>query len=109
MTDFLNFKDSQKQIICPKHGTHKHYISSTVENYEGDWCMPCWLESLGPSLLSLSNQMTDTRFDHLWNLIDGLSDRIRDLETEVRGLGYRANKTENEIDKLNNKLSQSND
>jgi hypothetical protein len=48
--NFLNFQDSQKQIVCPKHGTHKHYISSTVENYEGHWCMLCWLESLGPSL-----------------------------------------------------------
>jgi hypothetical protein len=44
--------------------------------------------------------MTDTRFDHLWNLVDALSDRIKDLETEVRGLGYRADKVENEIDRL---------
>lgn len=53
--------------------------------------------------------MTDTRFDHLWNLIDALSVRIRDLETEVRELGYRADKTENEIAELNSKLSHSND
>jgi hypothetical protein len=50
--------------------------------------------------------MTDTRFDHLWNLIDALSDRIGDLETEVRGLGYRADKAENEIDRLNWKVNR---
>ena len=49
--------------------------------------------------------MTDTRFDHLWNLIDALSDRIGDLEREVRELSYRADKTENEIDKLNEWIS----
>ena len=48
----------------------------------------------------LSNQMTDTRFDHLWNLIDALSDRIGDLETEVRGLNCRADKVEHEINRL---------
>ena len=51
MTDFLNFKDSQKQIMCPEHGTHKYYISSSIKDY--DWCMLCWLESLGPSLLTI--------------------------------------------------------
>jgi hypothetical protein len=50
MTDFLNIKISQKQIVCPKHGTHKHYISSDIEGYQGNWCMLCWLENLGPSL-----------------------------------------------------------
>jgi hypothetical protein len=50
MTEFLNIKISQKQIVCPKHGTHKHYISSDIEGYQGNWCMLCWLESLGPSL-----------------------------------------------------------
>ena len=50
MTEFLNLKISQKQIVCPKHGTHKHYISSDIEGYQGNWCMLCWLESLGPSL-----------------------------------------------------------
>ena len=44
--------------------------------------------------------MTDTRFDQLCNLIDALSNRIRDLETEVRGLGYRTDNIENEIDRL---------
>jgi len=41
--------------------------------------------------------MTDTRFDHLWNLIDALSDRIRDLEIKVQGLNHRADKAEKEI------------
>jgi hypothetical protein len=50
MTDFPNLKISQKQIVCPKHGTHNQIISSTVEGHEGHWCMLCWLESLGPSL-----------------------------------------------------------
>ena len=50
MTDFLNLKISQKQVVCPKHGTHKQLISSKIEGYEGHWCMLCWLESLGPSL-----------------------------------------------------------
>ena len=50
MTDFLNIKISQKQIVCLKHGKHKYYISSDIERYQGNWCMLCWLESLGPSL-----------------------------------------------------------
>ena len=50
MTDFLNLKIVNKQIVCPKHGTHGHYISSNIEGREGHWCMLCWLESLGPSL-----------------------------------------------------------
>jgi len=50
MTDFLNLKIANKQIVCPKHGTHNHYISSSIEGHEGHWCMLCWLETLGPSL-----------------------------------------------------------
>lgn len=50
MTDFFDLATSHKQIACPKHGTHKHYISSDIEGHEGHWCMLCWLESLGPSL-----------------------------------------------------------
>ena len=50
MTDFLNLKPSQKLIVCPKHGTHNQYISSSIEGHEGNWCMLCFLESLGPSL-----------------------------------------------------------
>jgi hypothetical protein len=50
MTDFFDLTTSRKQIVCPKHGTHKHYISSDIKGYEGHWCMLCWLESLGPSL-----------------------------------------------------------
>jgi hypothetical protein len=51
MTDFFDLTSSKKQIACPKHGTHKHYISSDIKGHEGHWCMLCWLESLGPSLL----------------------------------------------------------
>jgi hypothetical protein len=50
MTDFLNLKLSEKHIVCPKHGTHCNYISSSIEGHEGNWCMLCFLESLGPSL-----------------------------------------------------------
>jgi hypothetical protein len=50
MTEFLNLKVSQKQIVCPTHGTHKNHISSDIENCKGNWCILCWLESLGPSL-----------------------------------------------------------
>ena len=50
MTDFLNLKTANKQIVCPKHGTHSSYISSDIEGRKGHWCMLCWLESLGPSL-----------------------------------------------------------
>ena len=50
MTDFLNLKTAQQQIVCPKHGTHPNYISSTIKGHEGYWCMLCWLETLGPSL-----------------------------------------------------------
>ena len=50
MTDFFDPATSHKQIACPKHGTHKYYISSDIEGHEGHWCMLCWLESLGPSL-----------------------------------------------------------
>ena len=50
MTDCLNLKIGQTQIVCPKHGTHNKYISSDINGYEGHWCMLCCLESLGPSL-----------------------------------------------------------
>ena len=50
MTDFFDLTTAQKQIVCPKHGTHNHCISSDIEGYEGHWCMLCLLESLGPSL-----------------------------------------------------------
>ena len=50
MTDFLNLKIANKQIVCHKHGTHGHHISSDIEGREGHWCMLCWLETLGPSL-----------------------------------------------------------
>jgi hypothetical protein len=59
MTDFLNLKISQKQVVCPKHGTHKHYISSDIEGHEGNWCMLCWLETLGPSLPLVEEQLDD--------------------------------------------------
>jgi hypothetical protein len=38
------------KVICPKHGTHPHTISSNVSGHEGTWCMLCALEQLGPSL-----------------------------------------------------------
>ena len=38
------------EVICPKHGTHSHTISSNIPGYEGTWCMLCALEQLGPSL-----------------------------------------------------------
>jgi hypothetical protein len=38
------------KVICPKHGTHPHTISSNIIGYEGTWCMLCALEQLGPSL-----------------------------------------------------------
>ena len=52
----MNLKISQKQIVCPKHGTHRHYISSDIEGHEGHWCMLCWLETLGPSL-AIANEL----------------------------------------------------
>jgi hypothetical protein len=58
MTDCLNLKVSQKHIVCPKHGTHTHYIYSDIEGYEGHWCMICALEILGPSL-PLAEEQTD--------------------------------------------------
>jgi len=59
MTDFLNLKIYQKQIVCPKHGTHKHYIRSDIEGHEGRWCMLCWFETLGTSLPLVEDQLDD--------------------------------------------------
>ena len=59
MIDFLNLKFSEKQIVCPKHGTHEHYIHSNIEGYEGYWCMLCLLESLGPSLPLAEEQIDE--------------------------------------------------
>ena len=59
MTDFLNLKISQKQVVCPKHCTHKYYISSDIEGHEGHWCMLCWLETLGPTLPLVEEQLDD--------------------------------------------------
>jgi hypothetical protein len=59
MTDFMNVKVATTQIVCPKHGTHKHYISSNIEGYEGHWCMLCWLESLGSPLPLVEEQLND--------------------------------------------------
>jgi hypothetical protein len=54
MTEFFNnnpvFLQNQPKINCPKHGIHHQMITSSVPGYEGQWCMLCWLESLGPSL-----------------------------------------------------------
>jgi len=41
---------SPTKVICPKHGTHPHTISSNIPGHEGTWCMLCALEKLGPSL-----------------------------------------------------------
>jgi hypothetical protein len=41
---------SPTKVICPKHGTHPHTISSNIPGHEGTWCMLCALERLGPSL-----------------------------------------------------------
>jgi len=60
MTDFLNLKVSEKHIVCPKHGTHTHYIYSDIEGYEGHWCMLCALEMLGPSLPLVEEQIDDS-------------------------------------------------
>lgn len=38
------------KINCPKHGIHSHTIVSTIPDYEGHWCMICWLETLGEPL-----------------------------------------------------------
>jgi hypothetical protein len=38
------------EVICSRHGTHPHTISSTIPGYQGYWCMLCALEQLGPSL-----------------------------------------------------------
>jgi hypothetical protein len=59
MTDFVNLKIAQKQIVCPTHGTHKHYIISDIEGHEGHWCMLCWLESLGSPLPLAEEQLDD--------------------------------------------------
>jgi hypothetical protein len=48
--------------------------------------------------------MTYEQLDPLWNLIHALSDRIADLEAEMRGLSYRADNAENQIDRLNWKI-----
>ena len=58
MTGFLNLKVSEKHIVCPKHGTHTHYISSNIKGHEGYWCMLCALEMLGPSLPLAEIRMT---------------------------------------------------
>jgi hypothetical protein len=41
-------------VICPKHGTHQHTISSTIKGHEGHWCMICALEALGDPLPTIS-------------------------------------------------------
>jgi hypothetical protein len=51
---FIN-KLSELKIVCPKHGTHDQYISSTVKGHEGYWCMLCWLESLGAPLPTIED------------------------------------------------------
>jgi len=38
------------KVICPKHGTHEHTITSTISGHRGVWCMICALEKLGDPL-----------------------------------------------------------
>ena len=45
--------------------------------------------------------MTDGQLDQIYNLVHALEDRIADLERETVELRYRTNNTENEIDRLN--------
>jgi hypothetical protein len=52
-------KIGSSKIVCPKHGTHPHMISSTITGHEGHWYMLCWLESLGPSL-PFANELDNT-------------------------------------------------
>lgn len=39
-------------VTCPTHGEHEYVIDSRIPGKEGSWCMICWFESLGPSLMS---------------------------------------------------------
>jgi hypothetical protein len=43
-------------VICPKHGTHPHTISSNIKGHEGYWCLICALEALGDPLPTISQQ-----------------------------------------------------
>ena len=47
----------QTFVICPKHGKHHHTISSTIPGHEGAWCQLCWLETLGPSMESVQEDV----------------------------------------------------
>jgi hypothetical protein len=49
-TELFTTSEPTLKIVCPKHGTHDQYINSTVKGHEGNWCMLCWLESLGDPL-----------------------------------------------------------
>ena len=40
----------ERKVICPKHGTHPHTITSTITGHRGTWCMICALEKLGEPL-----------------------------------------------------------
>ena len=43
------------EVICPKHGTHPHFIVSNIQGHEGHWCMICALEMLGEPLPTIVN------------------------------------------------------
>lgn len=45
-------------VHCPKHGTHKHVIRSTIPEHEGVWCQICWLEMMGSPLPSEQRPFT---------------------------------------------------
>jgi hypothetical protein len=48
--NFIQVAPATLKIVCLKHGEHSQYITSTIKNHEGFWCMICWLESLGDPL-----------------------------------------------------------
>ncbi|NBX49838.1 hypothetical protein EBT25_07830 [bacterium] len=53
--NFIQVAPATLKIVCPKHGEHSQYITSTIKNHEGFWCMICWLESLGDPLPTIKN------------------------------------------------------
>jgi hypothetical protein len=59
ITNQPQFVYTPTKVICPKHGTRPHTISSNIPGYEGTWCMLCWLETLGPSLPLVEEQSND--------------------------------------------------
>jgi hypothetical protein len=50
-------------VICPKHGTHEHTITSAIPGHEGTWCMLCYLEMLGDPLPTTTQAPYETQDD----------------------------------------------